>query len=107
MKTALGVKDDLDVWLDGVANKSKPKPSGPMKKTPSPTKLANVKQKEKQKDKARKTGDIKSYSTYGRSMGYWRALLFLGIAVLFAFCSKFSSKNTSATLSLSIFVFLS
>jgi hypothetical protein len=93
MKTALGVEDDLDAWLDLPSkSKSKSKTSGPIKKSPSPTKPANVKQKEKEKDKARRTGDIKSYSTYGRSMGYWRALLFLGIAVLFAFFSKFSSK---------------
>jgi hypothetical protein len=110
MKTALGVQDDLDAWLDLPSkSKSKSKTSGPIKKTPSPTKPAKLKQKEKEKEKekVRRTGDIKSYSTYGRSMGYWRALLFLGIAVLFAFFSKFSSKNTSATLSLSLSLSLS
>lgn len=42
------------------------------------------------KDKARRTGDLKCYAAYGRSMGLIRALIFLLIAVAFAFTSKFS-----------------
>lgn len=44
------------------------------------------------KDKARRTGDLKCYAAYGRSMGWMRALIFLLSAVAFAFTSKFSRK---------------
>lgn len=44
------------------------------------------------KDKARRTGDLKCYAAYGRSMGWMRAFIFLLSAVAFAFTSKFSRK---------------
>lgn len=43
-----------------------------------------------QKEKARQTGDLRSYVIYGQSMGWTRAIMFLLIAITFAFCSKFS-----------------
>lgn len=44
------------------------------------------------KDKARRTGDLKCYAAYGRSMGWTRAFMFLLSAVAFASTSKFSRK---------------
>ncbi|CAK7198432.1 hypothetical protein SEUCBS139899_001093 [Sporothrix eucalyptigena] len=48
------------------------------------------KKKKKEKEAARRSGDIKTYQTYGQSMGWSRAWTFLAIAMAFAVVSKIS-----------------
>jgi hypothetical protein len=69
-----------------------PEPSTAKSPSPPKTQAAQKAAAESEKQRARRVGDLQSYSTYGRAMGYWRACLFLGIALLFAFCSRFSRK---------------
>lgn len=49
-----------------------------------------------EKERARRTGDLSCYFTYGQSMGYTRVWIFLVIAIFFAFSSRFSRKPLHA-----------
>jgi ATP-binding cassette, subfamily C (CFTR/MRP), member 1 len=48
--------------------------------------------KKKEKERARRTGDLRCYVTYGASMGWMRAGLFLAIAIMFAALSRAACK---------------
>ena len=48
--------------------------------------------KKKEKERARRTGDLRCYVTYGASMGWIRAGLFFAIAIMFAALSRAACK---------------
>jgi len=85
-------EDRIEAILSPEKKTKLPAETAPGKRGPKP-KPASPQALAVEKKKARRTGDIKSYSTYLRSMGYMRAVLFLVIAMLFVFCSRFPGES--------------